>query len=123
MTGSEALAIHAQVQELLRQQAALFDGDHSDLDQAELLSTQITSLLDEIPLADQLTEIDDALRAQLLASAQLSITELAVSTLALDRLRQHQREEQVRSERDGAALRRYLPLSGGEPAHFLDERR
>jgi hypothetical protein len=123
MTGNEALAVHAEVQALLRRQAALLNTDGADLDQAELLSTQISRLIESVPSADRLTDIDQAMRARLLATAQLSLTELAVCTMTFDQLRRQQLDDQARFERDGTAARHYLPPAENSPAHFLDERR
>jgi hypothetical protein len=118
MTGSEALDLHRAAQELLRQQASALASDEVEL--AEALSQDISGLLAQLP--DQLDAVDEAMRLQLVAAARATTSELANGMAALEQLRHQHIELNARAERDGAALRRYLP-SGGEPAHFLDERR
>ncbi|HEX3133561.1 MAG TPA: hypothetical protein VHX44_08250 [Planctomycetota bacterium] len=123
MTGNEALAILAQAQELLRQQAAALGAEGIDLDQAELLGDEITRLLSTVPAAERLDGLDDTLRARLLTSARQTAAALAASATALDQHRRNRLDARARTERDGAALRSYLPRSDGEPARFFDERR
>jgi hypothetical protein len=123
MTGSEALAIYAQVQELLRQQTAALGPEDIDLDQAESLGIEVTHLLATVPTADRLSGLDDALRARLLTSARQTTAALTACATALDQYRRLQLDARARTERDDAALRRYLPSSDAEPARYLDERR
>lgn len=119
MTGAEALDIHFAAQELLRQQTAAFAAD--DVEQAEALSQDVSQLLSQVP--ERLDEVDEAMRLQLLAVARDTARELTNGITALDRLRRQHIDVNARAERDGTALRRYLPNTGAEPAHFLDERR
>ncbi len=119
MTGSEALDLHLAAQELLRQQASALAGD--DVVLAEALSLDISGLLAQLP--EQLDAVDEVMRLHLLEAARATTNELANGMAALDQLRQQHIDQNARAERDGAALRRYLPTTGVEPAHFLDERR
>lgn len=119
MTGSEALDLHLAAQELLRQQANALAND--DVDRAEALSLDISGLLAQLP--DQFDAVDEVMRLQLLETARDTTSELANGMAALDQLRQQHIELNARAERESAALRRYLPTTGAEPAHFLDERR
>lgn len=119
MTGAEALALHLAAQELLRQQAAALAGNEVEL--AEALGQDISGLLDQLPA--ELDEVDDAMRVHLVDAARSTARELADGITALDTLRRQHVEQNARAERDGAALRRYLPISGSAPAHYLDERR
>ena len=119
MTGDEALAVHLAVQTLLRQQTAALTKD--DVEKAEGLSQEISQLLGQVP--EQLEEFDEVMRQRLLDVARATATELANGVTALDQLRRQHLDQRARAERDGAALRRYLPNAGAEPAQFLDERR
>ena len=123
MTGAEVLALYESVSLLLGQQAALFGAEDLDLGQAENLSTEITRLLASVPAAEQMREVDDAMRGRLIAAARRTAVALAESSASLERLRRKQMAAQARAERDGATLRRYLPPPGIEPARYLDERR
>jgi hypothetical protein len=119
MTGEEALAIHLAAQELLRQQVVALVGNEVEL--AETLSQDISGLLDRLPA--ELADLDDDLRTRLIQVARTTAQELATGVAALEALRRQQVEENAKAERDGAALRRYLPISNNAPPHYLDERR
>ncbi len=123
MTAAEAVTLHERVHQLLEQQAALFNTSTVNLSQAENLSAEITGLLAQVPAAEHLTGLDDALRARLLTAAQRTETTLAACRTALEQHRHQQLAAHARAERDGAALRRYLPPAINEPARYFDERR
>lgn len=119
MTGAEALDLHAAAQELLRRQAtALRDGE---MDAAEALGTEVGQLLDRV--ARELGAIDEATRERLLVAARTTAGELAKGVAALEQARRRHIDTNARAERDGAAIKRYLPATAAEPARFLDERR
>ena len=123
MTAAEAVTLYERVHQLLEQHAALFSASTVDLAQAENLSTEISDLLAHVPAAEHLTGLDDALRARLLAAAQRTETTLATCRTALEHHRHQQLAAHARAERDGAALRHYLPPAITEPARYCDERR
>ena len=119
MTGAEALAIHAAAQDLLRRQTTAVSG--GDLDAAEALGAEIGRLLDRV--TRELGAVDDAMREPLLLAARTTASELAAGVAALDQAKRQRINESARAERDGAAIKRYLPTNAAEPARFLDERR
>lgn len=119
MTPTEALDLHAAAQDLLRQQAtALTNGE---IDLAEELGLEAGLLLGRA--THDLDEPDDAMREHLLAAARATASELAKGVAALDQARRRAVDENARAEREGSALKRYLPATGTEPPRFLDERR
>lgn len=119
MTGEEAVDIHLAAQELLRQQTAALVGNEVEL--AEALSLDISGLLDRLPT--ELNDLDDGLRTKLMHVARATAEQLAAGVTALDVLRRQLVEENAKAERDGAALRRYMPMGNSSPPHYLDERR
>lgn len=123
MTGAEALAILARAEELLAAQHAELVVAENDLAAAELLGQEITRLLTGIANAGPLEQLDDGLRARLHAAAGRASEQLTAASATLLRLRSERLDDQARAEREGAAVRRYLPPQAQPSAHFLDERR
>ena len=120
---SDMSALHGKVQELLRQQAALFQEPIVDFPRAEILSQEVSELLASLPTAEVLGGIDAAARAALLETARCTAIALASSAAALSRYRQRQVDHGAQEERGDLAMRAYLPVTEHQPAHFLDERR
>jgi hypothetical protein len=119
----DIIALHGKVQELLRQQAALFQEPIVDFPRAEILSQEVSELLASLPTAEVLGGIDAAARAALLETARCTAIALASSAAALSRYRQRQVDHGAQEERGDLAMRAYLPVTEHQPAHFLDERR
>ena len=120
---SDIIELHRKVQNLLRQQAALFQEKSVDFERAESLSQEVSGLLVLLPAAEALSALEDEARAQLLETARGTATALAISAAALSRYRQLQVETGAQEERGEMAMRAYLPVTEHQPAHFLDERR
>lgn len=119
MTGAEALELHAAAQDLLRQQTiALTSGE---IELAEELGLEAGLILGRA--THQLDELDDDLRERLLVAARTTASELAKGIAALDQARRQHVEDNARAEREGVALKRYLPATAAEPPRFLDEKR
>ena len=123
MTGAEALAILKRTEELLAAQHAELAVAEDDLTQAELLADEITQLLTSIANAGALDQVDDDLRAHLHLAATRTTDQLSAASATLQRLRRERLEEQAQAEREGAAVRRYLPATEQQAAQYLDERR
>jgi hypothetical protein len=123
VTADEAIAVHAAVQELLSRQAELLSRDDPALDEAGGLSGQVTARLASLPTADRLTGLDDATRTRLSAIAIATAAQLEEVRTALQQRHGQRLAQHLRAERDGAALRQYLPAAGSEPPRYLDERR
>ena len=123
MIVSDIIDLHRTVQNLLRQQAALFQEKNVDFERAESLSKEVSALLVSLPTAEALSGLEGQAREQLLETARSTATALAVSAAALSRYRQLQIEAGAQEERGDMAMRAYLPVTEHQPAHFLDERR
>jgi hypothetical protein len=123
MIVSDIIDLHRTVQNLLRQQAALFQEKNVDFERAESLSQEVSGLLVSLPTAEALSTLEGQVREQLLETARGTATALAVSAAALSRYRQLQIEAGAHEERGDMAMRAYLPVTEHQPAHFLDERR
>jgi hypothetical protein len=120
---SDIIDLHRMVQNLLRQQAALFQEKTVDFERAESLSQEVSGLLVLLPTAEALSALEGQAREQLLETARGTATALAASGAALSRCRQHLIEAGAQEERGDMAMRAYLPVTEHQPAHFLDERR
>jgi hypothetical protein len=120
---SDIIDLHRMVQNLLRQQAALFQEKTVDFERAESLSQEVSGLLVLLPTAEALSALEGQAREQLLETARGTATALAASSAALSRYRQHLIEAGAQEERGDIAMRAYLPVTEHQPAHFLDERR
>ncbi len=123
MTGDEALAILQRAEELLAAQHAELAVATEDFSAAEVLADEVSQLLTAIADSGELEQLDDDLRTRLQQAAQRTGEQLAAAHATVQRLRDEQRDEQARAERDNAAVRRYLPPGDQAAAHYLDERR
>ena len=120
---SDLIEQHCIVQDLLRQQAELFQASTVDFEHAEFLSQEVTRHLASFPSAEVLSRIDALDRVRLLETARRTAIALASSEAALARYRQQQLAIGAQEERGDLAMRAYLPVTEHQPAHFLDERR
>ena len=123
MNISDIVKLHEAVQNLLRQQAALFKEQIVDFERAEILSQEVSQLLASLPTSDALSGLEKYAREQLLETARCTARLLASSAAELTRYRQLQIEMGAQEERGDMAMRAYLPVTEHQPAHFLDERR
>lgn len=120
---SDLIEQHRIVQDLLHQQAELFQESTVDFEHAEFLSQEVTRHLASFPSAEVLSRIDALDRVRLLETARRTAIALASSEAALARYRQQQIAIGAQEERGDLAMRAYLPVTEHQPAHFLDERR
>lgn len=120
---SDLIELHGAAQDLLHQQAALFQAPTVDFEHAEILSQEVTRLLASLPSAEMLSGIDTLARVPLLEAARRTAHALASSEAALARYRQQQIAIGAQEERGDMAMRAYLPVTEQQPAQFLDERR
>lgn len=120
---SDLIEQHRIVQDLLHQQAELFQESTVDFEHAEFLSQEVTRHLASLPSAEVLSRIDTLARVALLETARRTAIALASSEAALARYRQQQIAIGAQEERGDLAMRAYLPVTEHQPAHFLDERR
>ena len=120
---SDIIDLHRTVEDLLRQQAALFKEQTVDFERAESISQEVSRLLALLPTAEALLGLETHMREQLLETASCTARLLASSAAELTRYRQLQIETGAQEERGDMAMRAYLPVTEHQPAHFLDERR
>ena len=120
---SDIIDLHRTVEDLLRQQAALFKEQTVDFERAESISQEVSRLLALLPTAEALLGLETHMREQLLETARCTARLLASSAAELTRYRQLQIETGAQEERGDMAMRAYLPVTEHQPAHFLDERR
>ena len=123
MNISDMSDLHGAVQNLLRQQAALFKEQTVDFERAESISQEVSRLLATLPTAEVLSGLENYIREQLLENARCTARLLASSAAELTRYRQRQIEAAAQEERGDMVMRAYLPVTEHQPAHFLDERR
>ena len=120
---NDIIELHGAVQDLLRQQAALFQEHAIDFERAEIISQEVTLLLASLPSAEILSGIEALAREQLLETSRRTAIAIASNAAALSHYRQLQITIGAQEERGAMAMRTYLPVTEHQPAHFLDERR
>ena len=120
---SDIIELHRTVQDLLHQQAELFQESTVDFEHAEILSQEVTRLLASLPNAEMLSRIETLARVPLVETARRTAIALAISEAAVARYRQQQITIGAQKELGDLAMRAYLPVTNHQPAHFLDERR